>query len=295
MKRSTLYSITLLVALAIGAYLALHREGEMSSTGSSGKMLVDYDSSSVDKLEISNPSHSVVLEKRGGVWMLTSPIEYEADEAAATAAVGRGRRIELSNLISDNPDKQDLFQVDSTGTHVRVYANGTLKASFYVGKAGSSYSETYVRLDGSNDVQLARDVLSSIYNKQPKDWRDKTIFKADEGSIKNVKFQYGDTTFTLSQPDSMWLVDKDSANQSAVKSLLTTVSHLQTDEFVDSMQSSPPKISAIITVGGTQLRFYKNADSKYLVQSSDSPQWFEMQGYRTTNLLKRKKDFLPVK
>ncbi|MBM2841487.1 MAG: hypothetical protein HW412_2015, partial [Bacteroidetes bacterium] len=196
--------------------------------------------------------------------------------------------------ISTNPEKQHLFQVDSSGTLVKVYEKGTLKASFRVGKAGSSFTETYVRLDRSNDVHLAGEVLSSYFSKQPKEWRDKTVFKIDEGAIKSVRFQYGDTTFTLSLHDSLWRIDKDSVNQSVVKPLLSALASIQTDEFVDSTLSSPPKLFAILEVEGTQIRFFKKDDTKCLVQTSQSTQWFEVQNWRTTNLLKRKKDLLPT-
>lgn len=294
MKRSTLYSILALVVLAIAAYFVLNREGEVSSSGTTGQMLASYDSTAIDKLELVAPSKTVVLEKQAGVWMLTSPIRYRADQTSVASAVGRGRRIELKSLVSTNPENQKLFQVDSTGTLVNVYANGALKAAFIVGKQSNSFTENYVRLSGSNNVQLTNEVISSYFNKQPKDWRDKTVFKTDESNIKNVTFQYGDTTFALTMQDSLWRVGRDSANQTAVKPLLTALANIQADDFIDSAFTPPPKPTAIIGVEGTQIRFYKNDASKYFVQTSQSPQWFEVQGWRTTNILKRKKDLVPT-
>jgi hypothetical protein len=293
MKRSSLYSLLALGVLAIAAFYALNREGEVSSTGEPENMLVDYDSAAVDKLEISSPTASVVLEKQAGVWMLTSPLRYKADESAVASAVGKGRTIGLTSVISTNPEKQHLFQVDSTGTFVKVYERGTAKAAFYVGKASSSFSETFVRVDGSSEVQLANEALAHYFHKQPKDWRDKTIFKVDEGSIKSIRFRYGDTTFALSLQDSLWRVEKDSANQTAVQQLLTAVANIQSDAFIDSSLTAIPKLTAVLQVEGTEIRFFKKDDTKYLVQTSQSPQWFELQNWRTTNLLKRKKDLLP--
>jgi len=295
MRRNTIYSIVVLILLAIITFFALNREGEVSSTGSSGKMLVDYDSTSVDKLEVVSPTGSVTLEKLAGIWMVMAPIKYKADEMAATSAVGKGRKIELTSLVSTNPEKQMLFQVDSSGTLVKVYEKGSPKAAFRIGKASSSFTETYVRLEGSNAVHLTNEMISSYFNKQPKDWRDKTIFKIDEGKIRNVRFQYGDTTFTLSMQDSLWRIAKDSVSQTAVKPLLSALANIQTDEFIDSSLSSVPKLTAIIEVEGTQIRFFKKDDTKYLVQTSQSPQWFELQNWRTTGLLKRKRDLLPTK
>lgn len=294
MKRSTLYSVIVLIALAIVAFFALRREGELSTSGTTGQMLVSYDSSAVDKIELFSPAKTIVLEKKAGTWMLTSPINYRADQTSAASAVGKGRRIELKSLVSTNPENQKLFQVDSTGTLVKVYANGTLKASFVVGKPSNSYTENYIRLSGSNDVQLTNEVISSYFTKQVKDWRDRTVFKTDESGIKNVTFQYGDTTFTLMMQDSLWRIGTDSANQTTVKPLLTALARIEADDFIDSTFVPPPKPTAMIEVEGTQIRFYKNDATKYFVQTSQSPQWFEVQNWRTTNLLKRRKDLLPT-
>jgi hypothetical protein len=295
MKRNTAYSVILLIVLAIAAYFVMNREGESSSTGSSDKMLVTYDSAAVDKMEVTGSSGTVSLEKTGGVWMITGPIRYKADESAVAAAVGKGRKIELRGVVSENAEKQNLFQVDSTGTAVRIYEKGTLKASFHVGKVSNTYTETYVRLEGSNEVQLAADVLTSTFGKQLKEWRDKTIFKREESSLTTVRFQYGDTTFVLAMQDSLWRVDKDSAVQTSIKPLLTSLAHIQADEFIDSTLSTVPKVTAILTVGGTEIRFFRKDDNKYLVLSSESPQWYEIQGWRATGILKRKKDLIPLK
>jgi hypothetical protein len=296
MKRSTQILLGLLAVLAIATFIVLRQPGEVSSSGSSGKVLVSYDSAAVDKMEIRSSVGSVVLEKEAAKWILTAPVKYRADDAAVTAAVGKGKALEISSLVSANPEKQKVFQVDSTGTLVKIYAGGAEKAVFRVGKPSSSYTETYVRQEGSNDVYLAAGILSSTFGRQVKEWRDKTIFKIDEDKIRSVKFQYGDTTFTLAFQDSLWHIGKDSVGQPTVKSFLTSLSNFQTDEFVDSLPSNLPKLMAGIEAEGTQIRFhYVKEGNKYYVQTSQSPQWFEVQNWKASQVLKRKKDFAPAK
>ncbi len=66
-----------------------------------------------------------------------------------------------------------------------------------------------------------------------------------------------------------------------------------TDDFVDTLATRPTKPSAQISFAGTQLTFfYVKGSEKYLVQSSASPQWFEMQSWHANQLLMRKKDLL---
>jgi hypothetical protein len=54
-----------------------------------------------------------------------------------------------------------------------------------------------------------------------------------------------------------------------------------------------PRISAMLRYSGQELRFAKPKDREsYYVQSSSSPQWYELQSWRAAQLLKRKNDLV---
>ncbi|MBP1646866.1 MAG: hypothetical protein H6Q30_311 [Bacteroidetes bacterium] len=292
MKRTTWILVGTVIALAIIAFFVLRQPGEVSTTEGSGTMLVSYDSATVDRLEVNASGTSVVLEKQGNGWMLTSPLRYRADQTVVTAAVGKGKNIEVKNVVSSNPEKQRVFQVDSSGTLVQMYAGGNLVAAFRVGKPSASYTETYVRREGSDDVYLADGMFSYTFVQQSKDWRDKSIYRNEPDLVKSVTYKYGDTTFTLAMNDSLWRLNGDSVSQPTMRSVLGSLANLQADGFVDSALSAPPTQVALIDVDGTQIRFCQNkGTSNYLVQTSQSPQWYEVQEWRAGQVLKRKNDF----
>lgn len=295
MKRGTLLGLGVLVLLAVSTVFVLQRPGEFSTAGVSGEPLVSYDSTAIDRMEITMQATHIVLEKQGGKWMIVEPIKYAADERAVGEAVGSGKSLLISSTVSTNPEKQHLFQVDSSsGTLVRLFDRGTEKAAFRVGKAGSSFMDTYVRLEGSNEVHLVQGLITSTYNRQPNNWRDRHIFKTDQESITEVRFQFRDTTFTLAFHDSVWRIGTDSTVPTTVTSFLSSLASFQTDEFVDSTPTPIPPLTGVIEVAGIQIRFYHIKDtSKYYVQTSASPQWYEVQQWRVNQVLKRKKEFLP--
>ncbi len=293
MKRSTLVQLGILVGLAIAAFFVLRRPGEISSSGVSDQVLVSFDSSAVDRIDLGSPTTHVSLQRDGGRWMLAAPLRYPADEPAVKALLEKAGHLQLGTVVSSNPEKQGLFQVDSTGTLVRIYERGSQKAAFIVGKPGSSFTDTFVRRENSHDVYLASGMLSYTFSKPVKEWRDKSIFKTDQATIRSVRFRYGDTTFALTNNDSLWNVDRDSASPSAVRGFLSALANFQTDDFVDSSVATLPKLRASLDIDGTQIRFYWRKDgNKYLVQTSQTPQLFEVQNWRASQILKKKKDFL---
>jgi hypothetical protein len=292
MKRSTVTLSIVLVVLAIATYFVLRRPGEQSSTGSSGQVLADYDSSTVDKIEIRSATGTIVVEKQEGTWFVTSPMHFRADSNAVVAILSQGKRIELKDLVSSNPEKQRVFQVDSTGLLIRISEKEVLRAAFRVGKVSSSFTESYVRRENSNDVYLANGFLSGTFNRQLKDLRDRTVFRTDINTIKEVKFQYGDTTFTLQFQDTVWQIGNERASDGAVRAFLSTLSNLQADDFIDSAMT-PNRPVALFEVLGVQIRYYYDTKiGGYLVQTSQSSQWFTNQSWHALQILKRKKDFL---
>jgi hypothetical protein len=293
MTKNTWILVGVLAALIVVAYLVMQRPGESSAPESSGKMLVDFDSAAVDRIEIHSPGNATVIEREGGVWMVTSPIHYRADDATVASALSSGKRMELKGLISSNPEKRSVFQVDSSGTMVRIFEHGAVKATFWIGKPSPSYTETYVRRQGSNDVYLASGMFSSTFSRRANEWRDKTIFKTDQDAISSVTLHFGDTTVTLTRQDSVWKVGDEVAKNDAVKSFLSALASLQADDFIDSTVSEMPPLAVQIEVAGTQIRLYKLKEGdRYYVQSSATPQLFQVYSWRAQQILKRKNDFL---
>jgi hypothetical protein len=292
MKRGTLILLVILSLLVVATLLVLQRPGETSSSGLLGETLVHLDSAAIDRIDITSSSGEVTLLREGGRWMLTSPRRYPADENAVTAAVGASSRLELRSLVSSNPEKRELFQVDSSGTLVRLFDHGTERAAFRVGKAGSSYTGTYVRLEGSDDVYLADGIITHLFNGKPEQWRDKRILTAKKEEIQTVGFRYGDTTFVLALQDSVWRIEGIPAVDPKVNSFLASLSSLAADAFVDTTIALRDPV-ATLNVNGTSISFHPTSvDNKYHVRTSSGPQIFEVYNWRVTQLLKRKEDFL---
>ena len=174
-----------------------------------------------------------------------------------------------------------------------IYENGNMKFSFIVGKAGPSYNDTYVRKAGSNDVMLVNASLTYSFTKPVKEWRDKTIFSAPQENIKEVTYQYGDTTFTLKNTSDAWMIGPDSTQTDVVTSLLSSLADIKADDFLDTANVATKKIIAQITYGYGQVHFaYDKNTKKYYAQSSASPQWFVVEEWKANQLLKRKKDLV---
>lgn len=279
------------VLLVIVAVVVMQNPGELSIAPGEGEQLLAIDSALINVVEIISPVQRLTLLKEGAVWHLQDPIAYRADQGLVTSLIGQLKSLRSSGVISANPDKQGLFQVDSTGILVALRSSSPEEISLVIGKMGTSYSETYVRLAGSDEVHLVNAPLRSVVERDINDWRDKGILKVSRESIRDVRFQYGDTTFTLAFQDSLWTVGGMPADDGAINSLITSMVDVRADGFVDVPPVKLGLAKAVVSYAGIELRFYDGptADS-HLVQASSTDQWFEMKSWRAGQILKRQQD-----
>ena len=277
--------------LLVIAYLVLQKPGETSSSGESTGSLFEIDSLAVDKIEITTAALDLLLEKKGVEWFIERPLSDKADPVAVANAIHQARTLDVSGIISSNPEKHPVFQVDSSGTAVTVYEKGSAKASFVAGKVSPGFTDTYVRHAGSNDVSSVTGTFGYVFNRALREWRNKAISTVPQESIKEVKFQFGDTTFTLVHKDTVWVIGKDVADMSVTQSLVGGLSTVTVDDFIDTTLSPLPKITAQISYAGQQIRFaFSKTLTKYYVQTSASPRWYVMEPWRVNSLLKRKNE-----
>ncbi len=293
MKKNIYVLLGVFAILIVVAYVMMNRPGENDIAIGNSQFLVDVDSVAVDKIEIKSPTSSATLEKKGAEWSLSEPVVYRANQSSVTSLIHQIKNLAVKEIVSSNPEKRPIFQVDSTGTLVKIFQGGQEHAAFIVGKLGQSYSETYVRKEQSNDVAVVDGSLAVWFNKAVRDWRDKTILNVPKETIKTISYQYPGESFSISLHDSVWMIGDNKPKAGEVTSLLTSLSHIEADDFVDSVIVPTPKISATVSVGDVQIRFSEVKEKdKYLLQTSNSSQWFELQGWHAKQLLKHKKDML---
>lgn len=124
---------------------------------------------------------------------------YPADSAAVATALEKIASMERDILVSQNPEKQDVFEVGKDkGRLVQVFGeDGKKTGSFMVGKNATDFSSHYVREVGSNKVySVAGSIRYSLFSEFDR-WRDKTILDFDKSLARIVTVKKQGETFTV--------------------------------------------------------------------------------------------------
>jgi len=276
MSATTKILIVLFVILAVVVVYYLQPAKEREASYKTSDLNLAIDSASVNKIEIQKLGKSIALENTDGKWMITSPGRYTANASTVTQLLSSFSKFIVGSLISSNPEKQGMFQVDSTGTKVTVTQRSGKSVILVVGKMGPSYSEAYFRLPDSKDVYMGEGLSTWTLNQDLKEWRDKTIFSTPSDSIKELSLEFNNESFVFTHENDTWKLNNDSIEQSVVTPALTALSSLHADDFIDSNftpTTKPMNVKIHASEDVVLSLFPQPPDSaRYAVQTSQSPQ-----------------------
>ena len=292
MNRTTLSLVALLIVLGLVAYFMIFAPSgkDVMTSYKSTEIKIALDSASIMKFTIQHSGKTITLENQGGKWMVTSPGNYKANASVVANMVGGISHLKIGSLVSTNPAKQNMFQVDSSGTKFTVADRSNKSYAMIIGKPGPAYSDFYVRMEGSNDVHLGDGIQTYVLNQELKEWREKTIFNTLQDSITRLAVDYRGKLFDLTKSGSSWKLNGDSIATSEVTPVLSSLSNLSADDFVDTIPKLEIQPFAIKVQGSvnTDLKFYPATpdSSKYVVQSSSNPQVFTLAKWTAQQLTK---------
>jgi hypothetical protein len=278
MNKTTQILIAVLVILVVIVILILPSSSEREVSYDLPLTAVKIDSGAVVKIEIVQPKTGIMLENIGGKWEVTSPIHATADPVAIAQLLNGFSQFKIGSLISSNPEKQKLFQVDSSGTRLSFIDRNGKTTSLIIGKMGPSFSELYFRLPESKEVYLGEGVDTWNINKSVKDWRDKSIYRSMTESIKDITITTAAKEFLFSRESDGWHIGDRVIDNNELNPLFNTLSNLRADDFVDTVTEvkSKPIVVSVRGADNISLSFYPILpdSGKYFVRSAKSPQLF---------------------
>lgn len=205
MNRAWLY-LTIAVGLAV-VILAVERPWTLPKSAGIRQLFAAFDPNHVARIEIERLLDGVELVRDGAEWKvrplataLRKELPKEADPTGGTTllcadaapdgacpfSIANGEKViealhalqqmATTSLVSENPERQSLYQVDKIGLQIRAFdRDGQLLAQAYVGKQGPDFFSTYVRREGEEQVYLTRESLQGRFPVQSEYWRSKEI------------------------------------------------------------------------------------------------------------------------
>lgn len=196
--------------------------------------------------------------------------------------------IKPMRLAAKNPDKWKEFEVDTSGTRVKVNEGDKKTLDIIIGKmsfSGGRNVETFVRLEGDDETYAVEGYLEGTFNAGADEWRNKTLIKGTKDDWKKLSFSIVDTMrYQLTNQGGSWLLDGDSANQQEVANYLNAASSMNGNMFADEIDAAtlgtPQYILEIDDSTGTiaKVEGFALGDKKIIRSSQNADNLFNGNG-----------------
>lgn len=229
------------LVILVLVYVGLKVFKNTSRSKSFRQELVQIDTSLVSKLVISKAGNSFQVMKEDGSWKVSISDGKNVDATASSVrnALGTLLGIQPDRIATRDPNKWSEYQVDTTGTRVRVYEGNKNTLDLIIGRfgvQGQRQFHTFVRLEGDDEVYAANDFMGISFPSEPKSFRNSRFLQMETDSIYQITFQYpADSSYILSKRDSVWYIGLQPADSASVAEYLSELRFISSTEFVDDV------------------------------------------------------------
>lgn len=304
MKRSSLITFGALLVLLVVYFVMRYTEKSSLSVNEVDNFLA-VDSGMVNRISVQRLGTVIEFQKVGEDWNVNDRgNSYLTERGTIEQLAALAHTLTVGEIISSNPDKQMLFQVDTiTGNRVTFYRDANELAAVIIGKAGADNQSTYVRKPESRDVYAAKGSFARLLNRPASGYRDKTLLAIDTMQIAAISFKSKDVDYRVGRQDSLWSVvpakgETFNPDPQKISSLLRQLVQIRWSNSPPEGDTTRPNflqptvaVDISMLDGSTKsLRFVEQGapeNKSYYVQSPSGDETFIVYDYVVNNLVKK--------
>jgi len=228
---------------------------------------------SVTAVRFEGPESNVPVElkRSGGRWTVNG---YRADSSAVARFWEAVAAVEVGSLVGSNPANHPRLGVaaDSAWTLDVETPDGARR--LLVGKNGTRYGTTYVRLPDAEGVYLLGGGLRPMITRSLDEWRNKQVARVDTSAVQTVEVEREGTGWTIQRADSSWVMaDGSPTNGATVRNLLGELARMDASGFYGTQDSLPP-------LGGSVRAMDQAGDTLLILDigSGEGDRWVRVEG-----------------
>ncbi len=247
-----------------------------------------------------NDSDRRVFSRTSSGWLLQqAERNYTADAKKINEALKKLLDIRRYQQITSSKEKHAEFEVADNNFHVILEGENQKElARIYLGKIGSAYNSTMVRLHGEDAVYAAQGTVRNDWNQNIDSYRDKSLLQVAKPNIKEVTVT-GKNQFklTLNEVSGWQLFHKGketAADKNRVDSFLSQMADLKGSRFFnDKAPSLAYKV--LLTLQGNLTKeleiFGPLKEGDYIARSTDNDALMHLPKYQIDNFFGKPEDF----
>jgi hypothetical protein len=316
MEKRTLLAVVLVVFAGAAAFFVMRAPEKGQRKGPPPRPIAEFKGADVTGLEVWNDKQQhAVLEKSGSDWRVKDPGDWKADQSAVKMLTDGLEKLSFGDVVTENKAKHDEMGV-ADGKTPRVLAKGAggkTLADLYIGKTMGGY--TMARLNGKDDVWQSSGLFPYAVNKEPKAWRDHTIFDLAGQDVDKLTVEGAGSKLVLEKAAAKdakpgeaakWKIAEstgtgpktsDVLDEAQVNGAIQALSTLHAGDFVDDKKKEDvavkPQLTVTIAIKGAAHTLFvgEQKGDDFTVATSDSPTVYTVKKYALDRIAKKPIDY----
>jgi len=311
MKGKKEFLILVLIIAALSAYLVLQKRGK---THYVLPELAPVEAKEVTRLHIHKGEKDLELKKVDERWMIL-PREYPADSNTVNEMIDGIVHLNLTALASESGNYSIYDLGDDQRIDVQLYKGDALLREVAIGKVASSRRQTFVRLPEGKGVFHAIGNLVSLFDREIPELRDKEVLVLNE-EIQQIVLTRGEkmetfvkaappvavtseegkekdekTKATAPPPPRWQTAEGEKVKEGALDEVVTALSSLHCDDFIDDTREEEEPDSPIytVTIKGQKdytVKIFGKDENRYRASSSETPYPFYLADWKAERIMK---------
>jgi hypothetical protein len=301
--KKTLLLLGVLAGLVIVIVLVNFIRTKMAA--SSDRLFSAYQPAKATEFIVQAQWNSTKLVRTAGGWVVPAADSFPADTTDLRTILAACDSMSAQDMVSTNPEKHTVFQVDSAaGTRAVVVAGKDTVVSVVIGKNGPDYNSIYFRPAASKNVYQYPQNIKYLFGKNNSTWRDTYVLRLDREQITGLTLNYPGQMVVLSRKDDgSWKLSKPQdaeAKQNLVNEIINTVSALTSKDMqrpapapADSLYGfgRPQCTVTIITKSSGAFTLtvgaFNGQDKDYFAKSSSRSFVYKINDYQANTIMKQ--------
>ena len=207
---------------------------EKSSYSFRDKTLLNFNTGSIQKIQVLRETNSLQLKKTGEAWEILGDIHTQGDKDAIMNFLQSVQFSRVKEFINESPDSLQPYGLSAPKLKLILENDKTHILSLGNLKEGKGY---FARVNDSKNIVLVDPRLFEILSQKTVEFLDKTLLEFEEKDILELVLQSENETIRINQGDnnSSWNIIspiKTDTDLSTINSLLFDLKEAKIKEFI---------------------------------------------------------------
>ncbi|MFC1554103.1 DUF4340 domain-containing protein [candidate division KSB1 bacterium] len=206
--KNTLIVVLIFIIIAgLVYYDTVYWEPNRRKSDEEKNRVFQFDKEDVYKIEIIRGNEYFILEKINEIWMVTQPIEFDADEVNIDGGIflfnTHGQK---ERSISDNRSDLEKFGLTPESPMIKIHTTDNIIYSLQFGNNNPSATSVYANIPGSDEIFLTSRYLGEWVDKPLVFFRDKTILNFDVDKVSGITYKQPGNNIVIEKLDDSWTI-----------------------------------------------------------------------------------------